>query len=111
MRVLLDEDLPRRLGQHISSALSVRTVGDCNWLGKRNGELLRLAENQFDASVTMDRGIAYQQNLANFNIAVILLRAPSNRLADLLSLIPNLESALQSTVPGALKQVTSSGVA
>jgi predicted nuclease of predicted toxin-antitoxin system len=111
MRVLLDEALPRRLGQHMSSALSVRTVGDCNWLGKKNGELLRLAEKEFDAFVTMDRGIEYQQNLANFKIAVILLRAPSNRLADLLPLIPNLEKALQSTVPGALKQVTSSGVA
>ncbi len=34
MRILLDENLPRRLGQHLSSVLSVRTVGDCNWLGK-----------------------------------------------------------------------------
>ncbi|MCH8839904.1 MAG: DUF5615 family PIN-like protein [Planctomycetes bacterium] len=107
MRILLDENLPRRLGQHLSSVLSVRTVGDCNWLGKKNGELLRLAENEFEAFVTMDRGIEYQQNLADFRIAVILLSAPSNRLADLLSLIPDLENALQSTAPGALSRVAS----
>ncbi len=77
MRILLDEDLPRRLASHLSSSMSVSTVGDCGWLGKKNGELLLLAEKQFDAFVTMDRGIEFQQNLANFKIAVILLRPPA----------------------------------
>ena len=59
----------------------------------------------FEAFVTMDSGLEYQQNLATYDVAVILLRAVSNRLADLLPLIPNLEDALRSCQPGTVTHV------
>ena len=56
----------------------------------KNGELLRVAESEFDVWVTADQIIEYQQNLNRFNIAVIVLVAPNNRLRTLLPMIPKL---------------------
>jgi predicted nuclease of predicted toxin-antitoxin system len=90
MRILLDECLPRRLKMHFPVDSVPKTVQEQRWSGIRNGELMRRAELEFDVFVTMDRGIEYQQNLAGFNLAVILLRAASNRLQDLVPLLPDL---------------------
>jgi hypothetical protein len=48
------------------------------WASKRDGELLRLAEGEFDAFLTVDRKLPHQQKLFAFRIAVIVLVAPSN---------------------------------
>lgn len=95
MRVLLDENLPRRLKQHLPLDWAVGTVVECGWSGKKNGELMQLAEQGFDCFLTMDRGLEYQQNLAGRTVSIVLLRAPSNRLADLLPLVPALEAAVK----------------
>jgi predicted nuclease of predicted toxin-antitoxin system len=105
MRVLIDECLPRRLGERFPAGSVVKSVQEQGWSGKRNGELLRLAEREFDVFVTMDRGLAYQQNFAGFDVAVILLRAPSNRLPDLLPLLRELKSALLNAQAGQLVRV------
>jgi hypothetical protein len=56
--------------------------------GKKNGELLSLAEDQgFEVFLTVDKGIEYEQNLAGRHVAIMILRAKSNRLADLLPLV------------------------
>lgn len=60
----------------------------------KNGELLGRAQPEFDAFVTVDRNLPFQQDLAHFSIAVIVLRAPSNRVADLRVLLPELLVAL-----------------
>jgi len=59
-----------------------------------------LASQQFDVLVTVDRNLSFQQNLTTFPIAVIVLRAYSNRLADLRPLVPALLAALQSPRAG-----------
>jgi hypothetical protein len=82
VRVLLDECLDRRLAKDIVG-YEVRTVPQMNWAGIKNGELMRLAEAEFDVFITVDRNLSFQQNLPKFNIAVVVLRAKSNRLADL----------------------------
>ena len=70
------------------------------WATIRNSDLLLLAEGQFDAFVTVDRNLAFQRDLPRFSIAVIVLRARTNRLADLRPLVPQLLEALQQTAPG-----------
>jgi len=70
------------------------------WASKRNGELLRLAESEFDAFVTVDRKLPHQQKLSAFRIAAIVLAAPSNRLLDLQPLIPKVLEALPKAKPG-----------
>ena len=64
------------------------------WSGVKNGRLLALAATQFDAFITADQNLGYQQNLANLPIAVVVLAAHSNTLAALLPLVPKLTRAL-----------------
>ena len=65
----------------------------------KNGQLLRVAENQFDVWLTADRHVEYQQNLSGFNIAVIVLVAPHNKLEALRPMIPQLQEVLQVIQP------------
>jgi hypothetical protein len=62
--------------------------------------LLALAERTFDVFVTVDRNLSYQQNLASYSIAVIVLRVKSNRLTEVKPLVPQLLSALAVTQRG-----------
>ena len=87
MRVLLDECLPKRLKRDLTGH-QARTAPEMGWASKRNGDLLRLAEHEFDVFLTVDRKLQHQQNLSTFNIAVVVLVAPSNTLADLQPLMP-----------------------
>lgn len=99
MRVLLDENLPRRLKDEFAADVDVVTVHERGWAGMKNGELLALAAKEFDVFVTMDAGIEYQQNLAGFPVAIIFLHAATNRLIDLKPLMPEVNSQLHSTKP------------
>jgi hypothetical protein len=62
MRLLLDECMPRRLKQELFGH-DVSTVQEMGWAGIKNGALLQLASGSFDALLTVDQGIEYQQNL------------------------------------------------
>ncbi len=77
-----------------------------SWTTIRNGALLTLAARHFDVFVTVDRNLAFQQNLGAFPIAVIVLRAKSNRLADLRRLVPDLLAAIDRAMPGAANFVS-----
>ena len=88
MRVLLDENMDRRLKRAFDSDFAVMTVTERGWSGKRNGELLRLAEAEFDALVTMDRSIEYQQNLSGVKLGIIVVSARSNRRQDVAPAMP-----------------------
>jgi hypothetical protein len=70
------------------------------WAGLQNGELLRNAEKDFDVLLTVDRNLAFQQNLPEFGIAVLVLHGRSNRLQDLLPLVPRILEALNDLQPG-----------
>ena len=89
MRVLLDECLPKRLKREIVGH-DVKTAPEMGWASKRNGELLALAVSEFDAFLTADRNLSYQQDVSAFDIAVVVLAARSNRLDDLRPLVPQL---------------------
>jgi predicted nuclease of predicted toxin-antitoxin system len=92
MKVLLDECIPRKLKGSFREH-NCWTVPEAGLAGKKNGELLALAEHQgFEVFLTVDKGIQYEQNLAGRSLAVLIVRASSNRLIDLL---PHAESCLQ----------------
>jgi predicted nuclease of predicted toxin-antitoxin system len=94
MRLLLDESLPSRLRRSLPGH-SVKTVVEMGWGGVKNGKLLALAsQQQFDAFLTADKNLPYQQNLAKLPLAVVVLSAHSNELPHLLPLIPLLEETL-----------------
>jgi predicted nuclease of predicted toxin-antitoxin system len=97
MRVLVDECLPRFL-RRVLPGHFVQTAQDCGWAGIKNGELLILAEEQFDVFLTSDKNLRYQQNLAERKIAIIEL--PANRRAVVKLLVPRLIEALNTLRPG-----------
>lgn len=102
MKLLLDECLPRKLKGALVGH-EVATVPEMGWAGKRNGELLDLATTVFDVFVTADQNLQYQQTLQTRMIAVLVLRAPNNRLATLTPLIPAALHALQGLQKGELR--------
>ena len=83
MRLLLDESVPRRFARSLATHV-VRTTVEMGWSGIKNGELLARAANEFDALVTVDKNLEYQQNLKALPIAVVVLYARSNELPYLL---------------------------
>ena len=99
MKLLLDESLPRGLRRLLPDH-TVVTVQEQGWAGISNGKLLRLAEAEFDAFVTADQNLQYQQNLVGFEIAVFVLAAKTTRLQDLEPLVPNLLVQLPTLVAG-----------
>jgi hypothetical protein len=100
VKILLDECLPRDLQKHLVG-YDCQTVPKAGFAGKANGELLVLAERSgWQVLLTMDQGMPYQQNLAGRTISLGIIRAKSNRLADLLPLVPAVRAALRSLKPG-----------
>jgi len=101
VRIFLDECVDWRLARDIAGH-QVRTARQMGWRAIRNGELLSLASAEFDVFLTVDRNLAFQQNVAGLGIAVVVLCASSNRLAKLKPLIPELLRALDTAKPGAV---------
>jgi hypothetical protein len=97
--VLLDECVDRRLAREITGH-KVVTVPDAGWASAKNGDLLALAQKNFDVFVTVDRNLSFQQRLPSFSIAVVILRSRSNRLVDLRSLISKLLEVLPTAKRG-----------
>ena len=104
MKVLLDECVDSRLAEHFGS-VEVHTAVSRGWVGITNGKLLALAQAEFDVFVTVDRNLSFQQHLPKFDIAVILLKAKSNRVSDLAALIPQVLTALASAPKGAVTTI------
>lgn len=84
----------------------VETVRERGWIGKRNGDLLSAAALDSDVMLTMDRGIEYQQYLVDCDIAVVLIRARSNRRADVAPAMPAVNALLPTVQPGRLYVVS-----
>lgn len=105
MRILLDECVPRPLKRELAD-YEVHTVVEMGWSGKKNGELLRLMSQEgFTILLTTDQNLRYQQNLEQVGVAVVVLVARSNRLPDLVPLMPDVWSVLSTIVPGQVIEV------
>lgn len=105
MRLLLDECIDRKLAREFAG-YEVKTVPQMGWAGVKNGQLLTLAEAEFDVFITVDRNLSFQQNLPQFDIAVVILQAPSNRLADLKPLVSKVIAILPAVVMGQATSVS-----
>ena len=93
MKVLLDECVPRKLRR------------ESGWSGLKNGELLALAEAEFDVFLTVDQNLIFQQNLQRFNIGIILMVARNNRFKTLLLLMPEVNATIEEVKPGELARI------
>ena len=92
MKILLDECTPHVL-KRLLTGCEIKTVQDQGWSGITNGELLRLAEGQFDIFITSDQNLRYQQNLARRQLAIIQL--PTNQVPLVVRLAPRVQATLE----------------
>ena len=94
MKLLLDENLPHPIRLELPGH-QVFTAAFMKWHGIENGELLRLAAaNGFDALITNDRGLEYQQNLDALPVAVVVVLAKANTIEAIRPVYPELLAAL-----------------
>lgn len=77
--------LDRRLARHLTH--ESQTVRERGWGSTKDGKLLEFAEEEFDVLLTADKNLPYQQNLARFDLAVVVLGGPSKRYQDLAALM------------------------
>jgi predicted nuclease of predicted toxin-antitoxin system len=100
MKLLLDECTPKRLRNDFP-AYAVQTVEEAGMRGLKNGELLRSAVAEgFDVLITVDRRLRFQQNLSQFNLALVVLIAKPCRYEQLSLLVPDALKALETIMPG-----------
>jgi hypothetical protein len=94
MRLLLDENLPKRLKLDFPEH-EIFTVRDKQWNGIKNGELLKLLlDNSFDALLTYDKNLQYQQNFSKYTLTVFVLTAKINQYIELTKLTPKIKDYL-----------------
>lgn len=105
MRVLIDECIDERFRNALTGH-DCQTARYAGFAGLRNGDLLKAAEAaKFEVFLTVDQGIEYQQNLTGRKIAILILRAKSNRLRDLLQLVPACLAQIQAIRPGRIVKI------
>ena len=104
MRVLLDENLPHDLAGALTGH-AVSTVQGLGWVGTKNGALLKRAGEVCDVFITMDANIERQQNLTSLPFGVVVIRAPSNRMKELLPILPELLQVVDTVRPGEARHI------
>lgn len=95
MKLLLDENLPKRLKKDFPE-YEIFTVRDKGWNGKRNGELMALMiSEKFDALITFDKNLQFQQNFSKYSLPVLVLNSTDNSYITLSRLVPRILEVLK----------------
>jgi hypothetical protein len=103
--VLIDESLPKPIRRDLAGHRAF-TVQQQGWSKTKNGALLRVAESAgFEAFLTADQNLQYQQNLGESKLRIIIFAAVSNRLEHIRPLLPEAIEALREMVPGELRVI------
>lgn len=107
MRVLLDENLPHDLAKVLTGHV-VSTVQGLGWAGTKNGALLKRANDVCDVFISMDGNVEHQQKLSALSFGIVIIGAASNRMTDLLPVVPELLHAIAAVQPGEVRRVGTS---
>ncbi len=98
MHILIDECLPRELGDELIGH-EVTTVQEAGWAGFKNGQLLKKISGSFETFINIDKRMENEHEIPE-DVALITVRAPSNPIQDLRPLVPELLQAIKTTKPG-----------
>ena len=102
MKVLFDQNVPRKLERHLAKH-SVTLARALHWERLRNGELLQAAEGLgFECLVTGDRNLGHQQNLQLRKIAIVVL--PSGNWPQIQMRLPEIVAAIDRALPNSFYQ-------
>ena len=109
MKVLLDDCVPERLRSHLPGH-EVHSVRFAGFSGRKNGDLLRLAQRAgYDVLLTVDQGVPYQQSMSGRTIAVLVLRAPANDIHTLKQMADAATRSLSSISSGTITELVFPG--
>jgi hypothetical protein len=103
VKVLLDACVPRPLRRFLPDH-SVKTAQEMDWAQLKNGALLLKAETQFEAFITTDQNLKYQQNVAERTLAILVL--PTNDWPELRSNSSQIAAKLAALKPGDFVELT-----
>ena len=104
MRLLLDENMPHDF-RHYLPGHDARTVDYMRWKGRKNGELLALARDEFDVLITLDKNIPDQQNITPLDVGVMILIARTNSIESLRPLVPQILERLRTIRRGEVVRI------
>ena len=76
MKILFDHGTPAPL-RHQLSGHEISTAYEMGWAKLSNGDLLAAAEKDYDAFITTDQNLRYQQNLTGRRLAILVLPTTS----------------------------------
>ena len=102
MRILLDECVPWPMHKLLAGH-ECTTAQKRGWGGIKNGDLLGLAEREFDLFITSDQNIRYQQHLAGR--AISILELSTNDLRRICAFAAQIQAAVGSTKKGELRRL------
>jgi hypothetical protein len=105
LKIFLDHCVPKRLLRLLPEH-EVKTAYQMGWAAKKNGELLKLVESDFEVFLTVDRNLRYQQNVASSSLKFVVLVAADNRFDSLAPLIPQVKAALAILAPGDVVEIS-----
>lgn len=108
MKLLLDENIDKRLKTFFDADFDIKTVPERGWQGIKNGTLLELAAREFDVFITMDKNLEHQQSLANLDMAVIVIRAHSNAFPVVSQIMPQVNQTVREARVGTITHVKQS---
>ena len=100
MRILLDECIDEGFRHHFPNH-ECQTCRYAGLSGLENGKLLTAAEQAgFRLLITVDQNMPSQQNLQGRSISLLVIRARTTNLDDLLVLLPAVLRELETVKPG-----------
>ena len=104
MKLLLDECVTQFVKRDLPGH-EVHTVEEAGFKGLENGDLLRVATGTYDALITVDQNLSYQQNVAGLDLAILVLAAKRNSYARLKPLLPRALNVLKTIKPGEMIRI------
>ncbi len=103
MKLLLDENLPRKLKYRFSENFEVLTVPEMGWSGFKNGDLLKhMKSKNLKILLSIDKNMSYQQKLEKYDICLIVLNPKDTRYTSLVEFIPRIEKTLSTELKSGL---------
>ena len=93
MKILLDECVTKKFKRHLVTDYEVKTVFDMGYQGLKNGNLLKTAiSDGFDMLLTIDKNMAFQHKISNYNIVLVFFDTPLSKVENLITLLPNFKA-------------------
>lgn len=100
MKILLDECITKLLKKQLINH-TVFTVANMNWLGMKNGNLMKSAIKEgFDILLTIDKNLQFQNNMNEYGISIVIFDSHNSKLETLVSFIPIFEKQIDSFEKG-----------